>query len=82
MGSMRQEQPNSAAARPLERDRLLPLTEVRHSLGELSRTTIWRLGHRDPTFPRPVTIGGRTLWSEKQLDKWIARKLAGSEASR
>jgi prophage regulatory protein len=30
----------------------------------------------DATFPRPVKIGGRTLWVATELDTWLAAQIA------
>ncbi len=78
---MEQKQRNSDPAQPTAKDRLLPIPTVRDTLGQISRTSLWRLGHRDPTFPRPVTIGGRSLWSERKLAQWIAKKVDAAEGA-
>lgn len=56
-------------------DKLLPEREVRQRAGEISRTTRWRW-QQEQGFPRPVTIGRRSLWSEREITAWIAGRLA------
>lgn len=56
-------------------DKLIPEPVVEAKTGGLSRTTRWRL-MRDGAFPRPIKVGWRHLWSEREIDEWIARRLA------
>jgi predicted DNA-binding transcriptional regulator AlpA len=56
-------------------DNLIPEPVVRQKTGGLGRTTRWRL-MRAGDFPRPVKVGWRDLWSEREIDEWIARRLA------
>lgn len=57
----------------------------------LSRSTIYsrlhfnprRPGDFDPTFPRPVAIGGRAVgWIAGEVEAWIAAQVAKREAAR
>ena len=41
--------------------------------------TIWR-GAATGTLPRPIKIGGMTLWDLDEIDALIAEKLAKREA--
>jgi len=56
-------------------DRLLTFGEARATIG-LSKSTVYRLLEQD-ALPRPIKIGKRTLFSERELQGWIASKLAG-----
>ena len=51
----------------------------------LSRSTIYakmakdprRPGNYDPTFPRPVPLGGKSVgWLEHEIDAWLASRIA------
>lgn len=56
------------------RDRFVTFTEARETLG-LSKSTIYRLLEQD-ALPRPIKIGKRTFFSARELQAWIAGKLA------
>jgi prophage regulatory protein len=62
-------------------DRLIRLPEVMVRTG-LSRSAVYdrlRAGspRHDPSFPRPVTLGQRTVaFSEQELNGWMAARLA------
>jgi len=56
-------------------DRLIPQPVVRERVGNLSRTTLWRLVQKND-LPAPVTVGGRVLWSENEITNWITARLA------
>lgn len=60
---------------PAVRDRLLSLQEALATLG-ISRSTCYRLLEQN-ALPRPIKIGKRTFFSERELQGWIANKLAG-----
>ena len=49
--------------------------DLRTRLGNISRTSIWRLRNTDPTFPKPVSIGGRKLYPARRIDAWIERQV-------
>jgi len=55
-------------------DRLLSLQEAIATLG-ISRSTCYRLLEQN-ALPCPVKIGKRTFFSERELQTWIASKLA------
>ena len=66
---------NTEAARTVTAsDRLISLPDVRARAANISRTTVWRLV-RDGEFPQPVNIGGRTVFSEREVNDWIAKRL-------
>ena len=55
----------------------------------LSRSTIYakmtrnpkRPGDYDPTFPRPVPLGGKSVgWLEHEIDAWLADRIAQRSA--
>lgn len=54
---------------------LLPLAAVQARIGDISRATVWRLA-RAGRLPRPCRIGSRALWSSREIDQWIADRLA------
>ena len=59
---------------PAEPDRLITLTEARETLS-LSRSTVYRLLEQK-VLPRPIKVGKRTFFSEREIQAWIADKLA------
>ena len=60
---------------PAVRDRLLNFQEALETLG-ISRSTAYRLLEQN-ALPRPIKVGKRTFFSERELQTWIANKLAG-----
>jgi predicted DNA-binding transcriptional regulator AlpA len=56
-------------------DRLIGYSEVMPQVGNASRWTIRRWQHSEG-FPAPVSIGNRSLWSERAIQRWIAARLA------
>lgn len=41
------------------------------------RTTVWRRLKDDPTFPRPVVLGGNSQrWLESEIDAYLEAKAA------
>ena len=59
---------------PEHLDRLISLRAVCDRCG-ISRTTVWRL-MRAGQFPPSTAIGARALWSEHEIQRWIADRLA------
>lgn len=60
---------NRAANGSPTKDRLVSFSEVEFVTG-LTRSTIYR--HiRAGSFPKPLKIAGRTLWSALDLDQWM-----------
>lgn len=53
---------------------ILRLPAVKQSTG-LSRSTIY-LRVAEGTFPRPVSLGGRTVgWLENEVQEWLQRRI-------
>ncbi len=51
----------------------------------LSRSTIYskikseRLGEHDPTFPKPIKLGGKAVgWIESEIEAWINAQIQKS----
>jgi prophage regulatory protein len=61
-------------AQPL---RLESLESTRKRIA-VSRPTIYRLVRRDPTFPRPVKIGSRTMFAVHEIDAWLQAQVAAA----
>jgi predicted DNA-binding transcriptional regulator AlpA len=57
------------------RDRLVTFQEALATLG-ISKSNAYRLLEQG-ALPRPIKIGKRTFFSERELQGWIASKLAG-----
>ncbi len=56
---------------------LIRLPRVIEKTG-LSKPSIYR----DPTFPKPVSIGARAVaWVEEEVDRWIAARIAKSRGA-
>lgn len=64
----------SVSGGPTTPDRLLRFAEARRTLG-LSKSTMYRLLERGE-LPRPIKIGVLTYFSEREVQTWIANKLA------
>lgn len=63
--------------RPLRLIRLPQLLD----LTALSRSAVYRLVREDPTFPRPVKLGARSVaWNFHSVQKWIADRIAQRDA--
>lgn len=62
-----------AAAPQAAGDRLMSLQEVCEVV-PVHRMTIWRWS-KAGKFPRPVMIGSRSLWSEREVSAWIQEHL-------
>lgn len=64
---------------PTNPDSLIAAPVVRQRCGDISRVTLWR--HvRAGILPAPVRVGGRVLWSAREIDAWIADRLAARES--
>ena len=60
---------------------ILRLPAVKHSTG-LSRSTIY-LRVAEGTFPRPVSLGGRTVgWLENEVQEWLQRRIDASRKAK
>lgn len=57
---------------PAERE-LWSLDDLRRA-GLGSRTTIWRLGREDASFPRPVRLRGLLRWRPDEVRAWLAER--------
>ena len=71
--------PNPHAQDDVAIDRLVPIPEVQKTLGDVSRTTVWRLAKDDPSFPKPVAVGGRSMYSSRRLASWIDQQVQTSK---
>jgi predicted DNA-binding transcriptional regulator AlpA len=49
---------------------LLPKSEVLRRIGGVSFPTIW-LWMQKGKFPRSRIVGGKTMWLEADIEKWI-----------
>ena len=52
-------------------------------LGNVSRTTFWRLRKRDNSFPRKLSYSYKTLFDQRAVDAWYEankRPLGGSKS--
>lgn len=59
-------------------ERLLTMKEVQEIM-RVSRNTVYVQMRRDPTFPKPVRIGGKAIrWRMSEVEEY----LAGLSASR
>lgn len=54
-------------------DTLLPFSEASRRVG-LGRTSIYA-GIAAGTFPKPVKIGTRSLWVEREINVWITAQI-------
>ncbi len=51
--------------------RLLRIPEVRAHLGNISRSSVYRLAKGDPRFPRLLKVGGASVVDADALDAFI-----------
>jgi predicted DNA-binding transcriptional regulator AlpA len=58
-------------------DRLISFADVLKLIG-ISRSSAYRLIHKG-ALPKPVKIGALTFFSERELQAWIAAKLAARD---
>lgn len=65
-----------AQSHPIEppRHRLLRLPAVQ-SRTSLGRTSIYQMVKLE-TFPRPIKVGGASLWIDSEVSSWIASLIA------
>lgn len=71
--------------RPLDEDnvmsspiKILRLRDVQTRIG-ISRPTIYRWLDSDPSFPRPVKIGSRSIgWIESEVNQWLEARILSS----
>jgi predicted DNA-binding transcriptional regulator AlpA len=58
---------------------LIPVSDVL-SLVPVARSTLYLLMQRDD-FPKPVRVGGRVFWEDKEVNAWVqAQKDMRTEA--
>lgn len=63
-----------------QREQLLDYSDLRNRGIRLSRHSIWRLC-REGKFPRPAKVSGkRNLWVEREIDGYLADKIAARES--
>jgi predicted DNA-binding transcriptional regulator AlpA len=55
-------------------DRLISQPVVSQRIGNMSRTTIWRMV-RAGLLPAPIVVGNRVFWSEREIAAWIDARL-------
>jgi prophage regulatory protein len=64
--------------------RILPGPEARSRVG-LKETAFCDLRKRDPSFPKPIPLGGkgtkRLGFVEAEIDQWLAARLAERDAA-
>lgn len=60
-------------------ERFLRRPDVEHRVG-LRRTTIYRMISAGE-FPRPVVVGGASVWPESEVTDWMARQVARRNAA-
>jgi prophage regulatory protein len=55
---------------------IVRLPELIKRIG-LSRSSIYARINADPTFPRPLSLGGRSVgWVSGEVDAWLAHQAA------
>lgn len=59
---------------PTENDRLITIAAAHQQLG-VSRSKLYRMLEEDE-IPRPVKIGRQAFFSQRELQAWIADRLA------
>jgi predicted DNA-binding transcriptional regulator AlpA len=79
-------QPETSKPRPRVSDdeTLLPAGQMRRRYQGVSRMWLDRRLAIDPTFPKPVYIGGRRYWLVSELRRWeaaLSRQKPGDKAA-
>ncbi|MEO6608253.1 MAG: AlpA family phage regulatory protein [Aestuariivirga sp.] len=60
--------------------KLIPESEVRNRLANISHTTFWRI-RRESDFPLPVSISpNRQGWWDNEVDAWAKARTVGVAA--
>lgn len=58
----------------------LPTSKVAEKVGR-TRQSLYVLRQTDPTFPKPITLGGgrqaRLYWVKQEVDAWQGLQMAG-----
>ena len=58
-------------------DNLISWPRVQARLGDISRSTGWRLRRTDKTFPKAIPLGPRRIaWRESEIQAWIDAQAA------
>jgi len=65
---------NQAARKVFVVEELLPITEVVRLLGGVCSRSVRRLSDRGE-FPRPVKIGGRSMYAKSEVADYVHRKM-------
>lgn len=63
-----------------ENDRFLTIRQVQ-DLTSLARSTIYAAmkgGLGIPLFPKPIRLGRRSAWRERDIRRWMAERVAES----
>lgn len=68
-------QPRHRRLLPMSAPKRQPAADSVEKRVGFERSTLYRMISAG-TFPRPVIIGGRSLWVEEELDEWIAERIA------
>lgn len=53
---------------------LLTRTRTRELAGDISDTTLKRL-MKEEGFPKPATIGHKTVWVENEVAEWLVQRI-------
>ena len=62
-------------------DPMLDFSEVSKSLGNASRSTLWRMW-RKGEFPKPIKISpGRVGWLQSEIDAWKTARASLRQSS-
>ena len=49
---------------------------------DIARPTIWVWLKKDPTFPKPVSVGARAVgWVEAEVEAWLIAQIQKSRAA-
>jgi prophage regulatory protein len=79
----REQEPASFAKPTLPPSQFLSLSRLPQLQARvhLSRSAIYSLMDRDPTFPRPITMGRSIAWIDNEIDEWIKSRMANRAAA-
>jgi prophage regulatory protein len=56
---------------------LLTIKDVCYKL-KVTKTTVYKWLHEDPTFPKQITLGPRVVrWKADELEQWLQNRVHG-----
>ena len=61
---------------------IINITDLAKQLGYRSKTSIYTLLNKDPSFPKPFEIGMKNLWFQDEIDVWKTNRIENAAKTR